>query len=65
MSGASSVDSITKAVKTVDRGARVRIDLVMHHVEIEPVVAEAHEFTDAISDVGYTPVRRWPSELLL
>jgi len=48
--------SITKAVKGVDRGAQVRVDLATHCVEIDPTEADAAELGAAIEDAGYTPV---------
>ena len=50
------VRSITTAVKTVDSGARVQIDLATHRVEIEPTKADAVELSNAIKEAGYTPV---------
>ena len=50
------VSSITKAVKAVDSGATVQIDLATHRVEIEPTKANAVELGDAITEAGYTPV---------
>ncbi len=50
------VSSITKAVKALDSGATVQIDLAAHRVEIEPAGANAAELSDAIKDAGYTPV---------
>jgi len=50
------VSSITKAVKAVDSGANVQIDLAAHRVEIEPAAANAVELKDAIKEAGYTPV---------
>ena len=50
------VSSVTQAVKRVDRGASVNIDLATHRVEIEPVVAGADQLREAIADAGYTPV---------
>jgi len=47
---ASTVD---KAVKTVDPGAQVRIDLTAHHVEIQSD-KPASVFATAITDAGYT-----------
>jgi copper chaperone len=48
--------TITKAVKAVDRGARVEIDLNAHRVQIESAAADATELTEAIKESGYTPV---------
>jgi copper chaperone len=50
------IGSITKAVKAVDSGARVQIDLATHRVEIEPTKAGAAELGDAIKEAGFTPV---------
>ena len=50
------VSSITKAVNAVDPGARVRIDLAEHRVEIEPSGASAADLRDGIKEAGYTPV---------
>ncbi len=50
------VSSITKAVKALDSGAKVQIDLAAHRVEIEAAGANAVELSDAIKEAGYTPV---------
>ena len=50
------VSTITKAVRSVDQGARVEIDLTAHSVQIEPTEADAGELADAIREAGYTPV---------
>ncbi len=50
------VGTITKAVASVDAGARVTIDLPSHRVEIEPGAADARQLEAAISAAGYTPV---------
>lgn len=50
------VSTITKAVKAVDPGAQVRIDLATQRVDIEPTEADAAELGDAIKEAGYTPV---------
>lgn len=50
------VSTITKALKAVDPGARVQIDLVTHRVQVEPTEADEVELSDAIKEVGYTPV---------
>lgn len=47
--------TITKAVKEVDRDARVEIDLTRHRVQIEPAEADAEELREAIQEAGYTP----------
>ena len=48
--------TITKAIKTVDKDARVTIDLAQHLVMVEPTEADAQELNDAITEAGYTPV---------
>ncbi len=50
------VSTITKAVKAVDAGARLDIDLAAHRVQIEPTEADADELREAIQEAGYTPV---------
>ncbi|CAM3795815.1 heavy-metal-associated domain-containing protein [Roseateles saccharophilus] len=48
--------TITKAVKSVDQGARVAIDVASHRVQIEPTEADATELLEAIKEAGYSPV---------
>ena len=50
------VSTITKAVKVVDKDARLDIDLVNHRVDIEASEADAAQLSDAIKQAGYTPV---------
>lgn len=50
------VSTVTKALKSADRDAQVRIDLATHRVEIEPGDCSAEELSDAIRDAGYTPI---------
>ncbi len=50
------VGTITKAVRSVDPGARVEVDLVTHRVQIEPAESSATALADAIKEAGYTPV---------
>ena len=50
------VSSITKAVKAVDGGAKVQIDLAAHLVRIEATEADAVELSEAIKEAGYTPI---------
>ena len=47
--------SISKAVASVDGGAKVQVDLAAHRVQIEPTIATAQQLSDAIKDAGYTP----------
>ncbi|MBV8037129.1 heavy-metal-associated domain-containing protein [Roseateles sp.] len=55
MSCGHCVSTIAKALKAVDAGARVHIDLASHRVQIEPTEADADELADAIREAGYTP----------
>lgn len=48
--------TITKAVKAVDKGAKVEVDLAAHRVQVEPTEADADELAEAIKRAGYTPV---------
>ena len=48
--------TITEAVKAVDQGAQVQIDLATHRVTIDPTEAGAAALGDAIRQAGYTPV---------
>lgn len=50
------VSTITKAVTSVDAGARVTVDLPSHRVDIEPAAADAGRLKAAIAAAGYTPV---------
>ena len=50
------VSTITKAVKALDLGAKVQIDLATHRVTIDPTEADAAALSDAIRQAGYTPV---------
>ena len=50
------VNTITRAVRAVDPGARLEIDLAAHLVHIEFTKIGAAELADAVRDAGYTPV---------
>ena len=50
------VSTITKAVKALDAGARVQIDLASHRVEIYSRTTNATQMGAAIKEAGYTPV---------
>ena len=50
------VGTITKAVKALDPGATVQIDLATHRVTIDPTEADPASLSDAINEAGYTPV---------
>ena len=50
------VSTITKAVRAVDQGAKVQIDLATHRVTIDPTEADEAGLSAAIKQAGYTPV---------
>ena len=50
------VSSITKAVRAIDQGAQVTVDLATHRVRIAPAESNRTELSDAIREAGYTPV---------
>jgi copper chaperone len=50
------VQTITQAVKGVDAGATLRIDLASHRVEIDSTKLDARRLRDAIADAGFTPI---------
>jgi copper chaperone CopZ len=62
MTSSRSVDAVIGALMELDDRATVRIDLPMRRVEIDPTSAEPAAFKEAISNAGYSSVRRWPSE---
>ena len=55
MSSPRCGSAITKALRSVDHLAVVRVDLVSRTVEIEPGHATARELGDAIRQAGYSP----------
>ena len=50
------VNTITKAVKAVDKDATVQIDLAAHRIDIETAAVDAAGLAKVIRDAGYTPV---------
>ena len=48
--------AITKAVKALDRNARVDVDLGAHQVRIEQASTDADTLRRAIQDAGYSPL---------
>ena len=50
------VSTITKAVRAVDPGAKVQIDLATHRVTIDPTEADEAHLSNAIKQAGYTPL---------
>ncbi|MDO9312963.1 MAG: heavy-metal-associated domain-containing protein [Burkholderiaceae bacterium] len=50
------VSAITQAVKAVDAGAVVQIDLASHRVAITATAAAVATLREAIREAGYTPV---------
>ncbi|MFO1226123.1 heavy-metal-associated domain-containing protein [Roseateles sp.] len=49
------VSTITRALKGVDKDAKVAIDLAAHRVQVDSSSADAEELADAIKDAGYSP----------
>jgi copper chaperone CopZ len=61
MTSERSADVVVGALKKLDDGAAVRVDLPMRRVEIEPKTADPAAIRDAITNAGYSTVRQWPS----
>jgi copper chaperone len=58
MSCGHCVSSITQAVRALDAGAQVEVDLGKKLVQVEPTVSNAQQLSEAIAEAGYTPVLR-------
>lgn len=56
MTSTRCAGAVTRAVKAIDRTARVHVDLATLTIEIEPTSATARELSDAIKQAGYSPV---------
>ena len=56
MYSSRSAGAIVKSVKALDSGAKVRVDLAAHCVEIDTEHAQPQELRDAIGRAGFTPV---------
>ena len=56
MTSARRAGAVTKALKAVDHGAQVRVDMATLTVEIEESNANARELSDAIRRAGYSPI---------
>lgn len=56
MYSSRSAGAIVKAVKALDGGAQVRVDLALRSVEIEPDQGQAQELGEAIGRAGFTAV---------
>lgn len=54
------VSTITQAVKALDPGAKVQIDITTHRVEIESGHISVEQWSDVILQAGYTPVAIQP-----
>lgn len=52
--------AISKAVRAIDAGAKVEVDLAQHLVRIEPTETDASELAQALVEAGYTPVLAAP-----
>jgi len=50
------VSSITRAVRAIDQGAQVTVDLATRRVSIEPTASDRSELSQAIREAGYSPV---------
>lgn len=50
------VSSITQAVRAIDQGAQVTVDLATHRVRIQPTESNRSELSQAIREAGYSPV---------
>jgi copper chaperone len=48
--------TITRALKSVDAGAQVQVDLAAQRVTVDAAAADAAALLAAIHDAGYTPV---------
>jgi copper chaperone len=48
--------TITQAIRVVDPGAKVDVDLAQHLVRIQPTEMGATDLAMAITEAGYTPV---------
>jgi len=49
--------TITKAMKAVDRDAKVAVDLGAHLVQVESAQADARRLSAALTEAGYAPVQ--------
>jgi len=56
MTTAHCAGAISKALKAVDHGALVRVDMATFTVEIEPSSSTAAELGRAIARAGYSPI---------
>lgn len=48
--------SITKAIRAIDHGAQVTVDLATHRVRIEPAGSNRTGLGEAIREAGYSPM---------
>jgi len=48
--------TITQAIRALDSGARVEVDLQQHLVNIDSTGANVQALREAIAEAGYTPV---------
>lgn len=56
MSCGHCASAITQAVRAVDGGAKVSVDLSRRRVTVEPTASEAADVAQAIAEAGYAPV---------
>ena len=50
------VRAISKAVASIDEGAKVQCDVATHRIQVDPTHATIERIADAIKAAGYTPV---------
>lgn len=50
------VATITRALKDVDSGANVSVDLARHRVTIDRATVDGQTLREVIAEAGYTPV---------
>jgi copper chaperone CopZ len=62
MTSERAAEAVVSALKKLDVGATVRIDLPLRRVEIDPETAEPAALREAIGNAGFSSVRQWPSE---
>jgi len=56
MTTARCASAVTKAIKSVDSAAVVRVDLSNFTIEIETSTTTARQLSDAMKRAGYSPV---------
>jgi len=54
--------TITKAIRAVDAGAKIEVDIGQKLVRVVPTESDADALSDAIKEAGYTPVPQEPEQ---